>query len=197
MSRNFLWAKALLGCLAFSSLLTAFVSVGENVKDDRTWKRFRSRDHGYCVSYPSRWSRGMAFDGAGLFVETNSGKSSRPTGEIDFGPLSTPLADARMQPVSLTENFEAHLDGLRRFQRAERMEILEKREMQFLGNSALFTKSRYYDPQDRATWMEEVLFVNRAETLYRIELECRADQLTRFEPVFSHLVGTFQFDCEQ
>jgi hypothetical protein len=44
--------------------------------------------------------------------------------------------------------------------------------------------------------VEEVLFVNRAQTLFRLELECRADQSDRFEPVFLHLLSTFQFDCE-
>ena len=102
-----------------------------------------------------------------------------------------------MQPVDLSENLEAHLEGLRRFERAERMEILEKRELKFAGNAALFTKNRYYDPQDRATWVEEVLFVNRAQTLYRLELACQKDQLARFEPVFSYLLNSFQFDCKE
>lgn len=100
-----------------------------------------------------------------------------------------------MRPVSLGEDLEDHLNGLRKFERAERLEVLSKREISFLGNPALFTKSRYYDPLDRATWMEEVLFVNRAQTLYRLELECRADQLERFEPVFQYLISTFRFDC--
>ena len=196
MYRNLTWAKALVCCLGFSSVLTAFASFGGHIKEDRAWKRYRNPSLGYCVSYPSRWYKGDAFDGAGLFVKTGSGNSSRPSAEIDIGPLSFPLADARMQPVDLTENLEAHLDGLRKFQRAERMEMLEKREMEFLGSPALFTKNRYYDPQDRATWVAAVLFVNRAQTLYRLELACRADQLARFEPVFFYLLNTFQFDCE-
>jgi hypothetical protein len=196
MWRNFTWAKAPLCGLALSTLLTAYVNIGGNIKADRAWKRYRNASFGYCVNYPSRWSKSDAFEGAGLFVKTGSGKSSRPTGEIDIGPLSFPLDDARMQPVNLVEDLEAHLDGLRKFERAERLEILSKRDMPFLGNPALFTKNRYYDPLDRATWVEEVLFVNRAQTLYRLELECRADQLARFEPVFLHLLSTFQFDCE-
>ena len=196
MRRNFTWAKAPLCCLALSSLLPAYANISGNIKADRSWKHYHNPSFGYCVSYPSRWSKSEAFDGAGLFVKTGSGKSSRPTGEIDFGPLSFPLEDARMRPVSLRQDLEDHLEGLRKFERAERLEVLSKREMSFLGNPALFTKNRYYDPLDRATWMEEVLFVNRAQTLYRLELECRADQLARFEPVFLHLLSTFQFDCD-
>lgn len=196
MASKFGWRRALLCGFAFSSLLGAFVNVGSNSKQDRSWKRYRNPGFGYCVSYPSRWLKSDAFEGAGLFVKTGASRFSRPLGEIDLGALADPRSqDARVVPVSLVENLRDHLDGLRKFERAERMEVLENRELQFLGNAALFTKNRYYDPQDRATWVDEVLFVNRRETLFRLELECRADQLTRFEPVFSYLMSTFQFDC--
>ena len=56
-------------------------------------------------------------------------------------------------------------------------------------------EDRYYDPQDRHTWIDEVVFVQRANRLFRLELECAADQLTRFEPVFTHLLNSFQFEC--
>lgn len=116
-------------------------------------------------------------------------------GAMDFAVLDSPPEDARLAPVSLVEDWRVHLAGLKKFERAERMEILEQRELKFLGHSALFTKSRYYDPQERANWAEEILFINRDGTLYRLELECRLDQLGRFEPVFSQLMNTFQFDC--
>jgi hypothetical protein len=37
--------------------------------------------------------------------------------------------------------------------------------------------------------------VDRNQALYTLELECRSDQLARFEPVFSHFVSTFDLDC--
>jgi hypothetical protein len=196
MRRNFTWAKASLCGLACSSLLAAYINIGENLKADRSWKRYHNASSGYCVNYPSRWSKSDAFEGAGLVVRTGTGQSSRPTGAIDLGPLSVPLEDARMQPVNLFENLQDHLAGLRKFVRAERLEILSQREILFQGNPALFTKNRYYDPLDRATWVEEILFVNHAQTLYRVELQCRADQLERFEPVFLYLLSTFQFNCQ-
>jgi hypothetical protein len=75
------------------------------------------------------------------------------------------------------------------------MEMLEKRAVQVQGSNGLFAKHRYYDAQDRGTWMEEVMFVNRNDTVYRFELDCRADQFDRFGAVFEHLMGTVQFDC--
>jgi hypothetical protein len=189
------WRKATLCGLACVSLAAAWGRGNFDQKLDRSWKRYRNGDYGYCVSYPSRWQRGEAFDGAGLFVETGAKRYSRPTGAIDFAAISTVPKDARAVPVSLVENLQDHLAGLRKFERAERMEILEKRELRVQGSAALFTKHRYYDPQERATWMEEVLFVNRNETVYRLELDCRADQIERFAPVFEYLVGTLQFDC--
>jgi hypothetical protein len=75
------------------------------------------------------------------------------------------------------------------------MEVLEKRTLQFLGSPAIFTKDRYYDPQDRHTWIDEVIFVQHKDILFRFELECSADQLARFESVFTRLLDSFQFEC--
>ena len=177
----------LLRCFAYFSLLGAVVYAGSTPKLDRSWKRYHNERWGYCVSYPSRWMSGDAFEGGGFFVETGMKKRSRPLGEIDIAALS--------EPFTLLEDVQAHLDGLKKFERAEQMQVLEKREMQLLGQAALFTKDRYYDPQDRASWIDEIVFANRNQTLYRLELECRADQLVRFEPVFTYVVSTFQFDC--
>jgi hypothetical protein len=164
-------------------------------KQDRTWKPYTNPQWGYCVSYPSRWLKGDAFDGAGIFVETGLKKYSKPLGEIDVGVMAAAAEPALATPVSLVENLELHFDGLKKFERAEAIEVIEKREMQLAGNSALFSKDRYYDPQDRATWVEEIIFAHYKGALYRLELECRDDQLARFEPVFQTFVSTFRFDC--
>ena len=189
------WRMALLSGFAFSSLLAAWGHGSAEQKLDRSWKRYRNPEYGYCVSIPSRWTKGEAFEGAGLYVESGERKFSRPVGAIDFEAIASTPKDARILPVNLARDLQDHLDVLQKFERAERMEILEKREVMMQGNNGLFTKHRYYDPQERATWMEEVLFVNRNDTVYRFELDCRADQIERFAAVFEHLVGTVQFDC--
>lgn len=191
MRRRIGWHLIFLPCFAFSSLLIA----GSVPKQDRAWKTYHNPRYGYCVSYPSRWFKGEAFDGAGLFVKTGERKYSRTLGSMDFGVIDTSPAGARLAPINLADDLRLHLAGLQKFERAERIEILEQRELMFLGYPALFTKNRYYDPQERSHWAEEILFINRNGTLYRLELQCRLDRLSRFEPVFSQLMKTFQFDC--
>ena len=164
-------------------------------KQDRAWKRYRNQQFGYCLSYPRRWVRGEAFDGAGVYVETGIKKYSRPLGEIDVGIVSPSNDEPHTASVSLVEDLEVHLNGLKTFERAERMEVLEKRSMEFLGSPALFTRDRYFDPQDGSTWIDQVIFVQRKTDLFRFELECRADQLARFESVFNRLLSSFQFEC--
>ncbi len=191
------WPGMLLCCL---SVLIPTVSTGAATssppKQDRSWKLYRNRQLGYCLSYPSRWFRGDAFDGAGFYVETGLKKYSRPLGEIDVGVVPPLPKDApHTAAVSLVENLQIHLNGLKTFERAERMEVLEKRSMEFLGNAALLTRDRYYDPQDRSTWIDEVIFVSRKDNLFRFELECRADQFARFESVWNRLLSSFQFEC--
>jgi len=174
---------------------------------DRSWKRYRNPNLGYCVSYPSRWYRGSAFDGSGLFVETGKQNSSTPSGEIDIGPLNSDdaSADARLKPAGLgeealrqdlQENLQEHLDGLQKFARAERLEVIDQHSLAFQDSKALFAKSRYYDPLERTHWMEEVIFVRHKGELYRMELQCPPDQIKRFEAVFTYLVNSFEFDCK-
>jgi hypothetical protein len=177
-------------------LLVGSAGADSPPKQDRSWKHYRNQQLGYCVSYPSRWLKGDAFEGAGFYVETGLKKYSRPLGEIDVGVFPPTSTDAPYTAsVSLTENLQAHLEGLKTFERAKDMEVLEKRSIQFLGSPALFTKDRYYDPLDRRTWIDEVVFVQRGNRLFRFELECNADQLARFEAVFTRLLSSFQFEC--
>jgi hypothetical protein len=168
---------------------------------DRAWKRYRNSDLGYCVSYPSRWLKEDAFDGTGLSVKTGLQRYSQPSGEIDIGPVSaSTLEDARLKPAStLPETFDADLDdylsGLRKFVRAEKMQVLEQQLLTLQGQSALYVKHQYYDPLERSVWMGEVVFIKRKGELYRLQLQCPPSQIMRFEPVFAYLVNTFEFDC--
>jgi hypothetical protein len=174
----------------------AFARSGDVPKQDAVWKKYSNKELGYCLSYPARWVRGEAFDGAGMYFETGVKKFSKPLGEIDIEAMSIrpsdPDAEKTSNPV---EYFQVHLEGLKKFERAQQLEVLDKRLINLWGTSALFTKDRYYDPQDRATWVDEIVLAKHGEILFRLELECRADQLNRFEPVFSRFVNTFKFDC--
>jgi hypothetical protein len=188
--------KILLSCLAVLSLWPIAAGAEAGFKPETSWKRYRNKEWGYCVSYPSRWFKGEAFEGSGIFVETGVNKHSRPVGEIDIGAVRNTAKDLDSPtPISLIENFQVHVEDLKKFERAQQFEILEKRQIELFGNSALFTKDRYFDPLDSATWVDEIVLVDRSETLYTLELECRSDQLARFEPVFAHFVSTFQVDC--
>jgi len=167
-------------------------------KEDRAWKSYRNSQWGYCFSYPARWLKGEAFEGAGFVVSIGEKKFSGAVGEIDVTALLPAAAvGPRAETIDLGQDLQAHFDGLKRFVRAERVETLDQRRMNLLGSAALFTKTRYYDPQERATWLEELLLVNRNNALFRLELECRADHSDRFEPVFSRVIETFRFDCSR
>ena len=182
-------------CMAVLSLRAPAAS-SPPFRPETSWKRYHNEQWGYCVSYPSRWLKGEAFEGSGIFVKTGVKKHSRPVGEIDIGALRIqPQNPDQRTPISLTDNFQLHVEGLKKFERAQRLEILERRPIELFGNSALFTKDRYFDPQDGATWVDEIVVVDRNGTLYTLELECRSDQLARFEPVFSHFVSTFELEC--
>ena len=184
-----------LASFAFLSLLPVVASGGSTKRLDSSWKKYRNQQWGFCVDYPRRWIRGDAFEGAGLFVGTGVQRYSKPVGEIDVAVVPGPAEAAPAASLTLVDNLQIHLDGLKRFERAERMEVLEQRKIDLEGNPALFTRDRYYDPLERSSWIEEVVFAKHKEVLYRLELECRSDQLERFDVAFNHVLNTFQFDC--
>lgn len=191
MGQNcFRWAA--LSLLAAAVAFPLLAGGDTTPKLDRSWKHYHNPAWAYCVSYPSRWMKGDAFEGAGLFVEAGADRHSRPTGEIDVAALPIATAAAKL---TLVDSLQVHLEGLKRFERAEKLEVLDKREKELQGSSALFSKARYFDPQDGHTWMEEIVLAEHSGTLFRIELECRADQAERFEAVFARLTDSFQFNC--
>ena len=211
MKLYYVFGTMLLCAIAVSPVLGASGDVGDPFQSvakpngdrmDRSWKRYRNSNLGYCVSYPSRWSRGSAFEGSGLFVQTGTTHSAKPSGEIDFGPIisqtSDVAEDARTKPLesTLTEDLQEHLAGLKKFARAERLEILDQHTMDVQGTKALFVKNQYYDPLERTNWMEEVVFLKHKGELYRVELQCPPSQIKRFEPVFAYLVNTIDLDCK-
>jgi hypothetical protein len=179
-----------------TSLLAGSAYPGSTASRDSVWKRYYNSDGKYCVSYPARWYKADAFEGSGLYVATGAKKHSRPTGEIDVAFFRDPSKTVGPTPVlALKEDFQTHIEGLTKFERAERMQVMEQRAVDISGSAGLLTKDRYYDPQDRSTWIEEILFVHHSDQTYRVELECKADQVERFEPVFSRLISSLQFDC--
>ena len=190
MQRRSLWT---LGILASALLCATAAKAPSSNKLDAAWKRYGNKELGYCVNYPSRWQRGEAFDGAGMYFATGMKKFSRPLGEIDVGAvLERPSAEPVLPPA---EYLQIHLENLKKFERAAQLEVLEQKQMNLFGHPALFTKDRYFDPLDNRTWVDEIILARNQNRLYRLELECRADQVERFEAVFSHFVETFKFDC--
>ena len=72
---------------------------------------------------------------------------------------------------------------------------MEQHRLMVGGAEALFLKTRYFDPRERSFWIEEIILTRRNGLLYRMELQSRADQIRRFEPVFARFASSFQFDC--
>jgi hypothetical protein len=185
-------------CFAVLSLFVRSADGGSEptARLDSAWAHYYNAEARYCVSYPQRWYKSDAFDGSGLYVMSGPKKHARATGEIDVALFhEADSHDAHAANVSLKDSYESHVEGLKKFERAERMELLEQHPVNVAGVAGLFTKDKYYDPQDRSNWIEEVIFVEHAGDVYRLELECKADQVSRFEPVFSHLAQSFQFEC--
>ena len=175
-------------------LSAALSNAASVLRQDTSWKRYRNSAANFCVSYPSKWLVADAFEGSGIVFSSGPKKHSRPSGEIDISalPVASSLSESSF---TLDVDFQSHLDGLKRFVRVKDLQILDQRETNLLGMSGLWARSRYTDPFDHSSWIEEMLLARRRDVLYRIELECPSDQAARFESVFNQIVATFQPDC--
>ena len=161
-------------------------------KEDRAWKRYANKEWGYCISYPRRWHRGQAFDGAGLYAAVNRKNSSLPIGALDVAAFADGPAVTR---VGFHSDVEAHLEGLRRFAHAQDTEILEQRAFPLSGTDGLFVKARYFDPVERSEWIEELVFARHNGVLYRLELQTQEQYLSRFEAVFARFAQSLALEC--
>lgn len=123
-----------------------------------------------------------------MYFETGVQKFSLPIGEIDVSVL-------RDKPLQTADYLKVHLEQLRKFERAEQLELLETRSITLSDIGGFLTRNRYFDPQDQRPWFDELVVVGRGDRLFRLELECRAESLPRFEPVFSRVLNSFHLNC--
>lgn len=180
---------------ALSWFLPVLVSAG-SLPENHSWRIYYNPAGQYCVDYPSRWAPAEAFEGAGLLLIPSTGTSWESPGEIDVEAIADQGTSANgVAGQILLEEVRMHFDALKKFERAEQLELLEQRNIHFFGASGLFLKGRYYDPQDHAVWVNEIIFAYRASVIYRLQLTSGTDALGRFEAVFARFVNSFQFDC--
>jgi hypothetical protein len=171
-------------------------SAGSVLRQDRAWKMYLNRTTGFCIAYPSRWAKSETYDGSGLAVTTGVKKRSPiPVGSMDVSALSLPTTQIHSASLAFDDEFELQMAGLKKFARAEQVEVLEKRTFTLATSPSLFVKIRYLDPRDRRLWIDEVIFTKHDRLSYRLELETRADQLDRFEANFTQFVNSFQMEC--
>src|SRR4051794_38607908 len=182
---------------AFALLAAANSSpAGSVLRQDRAWKVYLNRTTGFCISYPSRWAKSETYDGLGLAVATGLKRHSPiPVGSMDVSALAVTGTQVHSVSLALDDDLDLQLAGLKKFSRAEQVEVLEKRNVALGPNPGLFVKIRYLDPRDRRLWIDEVIFTCSDRLSYRLELEVRADQLQRFEPNFTQFVNSFQMEC--
>lgn len=195
MGSKLCWLKIAPTCTAAVWIFVLPAIAAKMPKTELSWKKYHNKTWGYCVSYPSRWLKGEAFEGSGLVISTHLKKHFLPLAEIDVSARADEQRPG--DPVLLAEAVRAHLEDLKKFERAQRIETLEQHVEEISNDTALFTKQRYVDAQDGKSWIEEMVLRNRGTRLYRFELECRADQIARFEPVFTYLLSTFAPDCKR
>src|SRR3954451_1746064 len=142
--------------IALVSVMLATIKsspAGSVLRQDRAWKVYLNHATGFCISYPSRWMRSETYDGSGLAVTTGiKRRSPIPIGSMDVSALAFPNTQVHSVSLALDNDFDLQLAGLKKFVRAQQLEILEKRTLSLGTSPSLFVKLRYLDPRDRRLW---------------------------------------------
>ncbi len=55
------------------------------MKLDAAWKLYASKQQGYCLSYPSRWTRSLIDDTGSLAIQSGARRFALPSGAINDG----------------------------------------------------------------------------------------------------------------
>jgi hypothetical protein len=169
--------------------LSDLARAGALPREDTAWKNYYSPQGGYCVDYLSRWVSGYAFEGVGFFLKPPANAHSRSLAEIDVAVLD------QRDGLTLADEVQLHIDGLRKFELAERIQLRGQHEAQLSGGPALFSADTYFDPQNKTMVDDEMVVANHGGKLYRLELTTDSDGLKRFEPTFQRMLNSFRFDC--
>ncbi len=174
--------------------LSTAVGAQNQPRQDRAWKHYVDKQAGYCISYPSRWIRGDRSEN-GLYFTTGVTRYSTPIALLDVSTTADDTSLSSAVPVSLTTDYQSHVEGLEKFIRVNGVQTLDQRKLTVGGQPALFTRAQYADPKEKSNWMEAIVLLHREHMLYRLELQSQARSWSRFEPVFQHFVDSFQTDC--
>lgn len=139
------------------------------------------------MEYPKHWIRSDAAGETGIAFSTGEKRYSMPVGEIDVTVLTTPDDSSQL--------LQAHMEGVKKFVRAEEMQILDSENITVDGTPATLMKDRYRDRLEKQDWTEEIIYARHDDKLYRLEVVSRSDEAARFQLMFGRMVRSFSFEC--
>lgn len=188
-------AKIVCPILAFAIVLRATAISAGGTKQSAQWSHCRNARWGFCVDYPASWKASEAKDGSGikLYPRANEKASSATYISIgglpdqpDVGNANIVLDDS--PPLDLEGNFMRALDGLREYDHATDIRVLEKRKLAFQGYGALSTKYEYRRGADATLWQSDTIWINKEYIIFTATLFGRPEELRNLEPVYQDIV---------
>jgi hypothetical protein len=160
------------------------------------WATYRNQRWGFCIGYPAGWMLREGFDGAGMSASPQPEGGTLGKSVVSAGASANQLVDLTSGPPrTLEQNFEIDLDGLRE-SHPEHLEVLEERRAKFSDLPALVTVTRWIEPTNDITWVEETLWILKNQVIYAVELKCPRSELRRLEPILKKMTKTLVLHCD-
>lgn len=155
-----------------------------------TWKEYCHPDYGFCFRYPSSWvSLGPIFDGNGIVVAPPQKQDRALWDEVTVA-LMIPPPEGDEEPVSIDKAIEKAVASVR--ESGQNFDTVQRQQRTVDGNPAQVLKLHYVDKASGHEWFEELVFMQGPESeIYSAGLKCAPESLARMEPLFSHIVDSW------
>ncbi|MGH9689468.1 MAG: hypothetical protein ACRD5K_20580, partial [Candidatus Acidiferrales bacterium] len=188
--------------LACAIAFGAGVSAGNNHHREK-WTRYVNARWGFCVDYPKDWKAEFGTDGSGIELHPYPAQDPSKATYISIGglPDQPDVDNANIvlddsPPLDLEGNLTRTLEGLREYNHASGIRVLQKRQLGFHGYNALSTKIGYRTPPNDTEWIDETLWINKEYIIFTATLLGQPEQVRRLEPVYRDIIThRFQLVC--
>ncbi len=156
------------------------------------WRNYKNQRWGFCVAYPRGWGHNEGVNNAGIAVFPVQDSPPGLQSQISVGALPPGRVNGHL--LTLEESFEGE-DEVLREGGATGLVVLDKHNLTFSGQPALFRKIRYKEKSSGAVWVEETIAFQSGPNYY-FQLKCHPPELAELEPVFNKMVfKTFRSEC--
>ncbi len=179
-----------LAVLAVSLAPGSAQTASKSTQKSPLWQQYCHGEGSFCFKYPASWSMlGEVFEGNGVVVAPPQKLERESWDEVTVA-LVVPPPQSAADAVTIDQLIEQAVTGVR--DSGQSFETLERQRRRVDGKPAQLVKLHYVEKTSGREWIEELVFVEGPDAeVYSLALKCAPSSMTRMEPLFSRMLGSW------